>query len=58
MFDGSKSTIVRVQPLLEGYLWQAGKKYGFAEDLEEAQACAEGVHHQLNLEPSERWLSI
>ncbi len=42
----------------KGYLWQAGKRYGYQATIEEAKAMAEGVADHFSLPASKRWLSL
>jgi hypothetical protein len=38
---GDPACFVRTEPLAQGYLWQFGKQYGFADTLAEAKEWAE-----------------
>jgi hypothetical protein len=38
---GKPDCFVRIEPLAQGYLWQCGKHYGFADTLGEAKDWAE-----------------
>jgi hypothetical protein len=42
----------------KGYLWQAGKRYGYQPTIEEAKAMAEGIADQLSLPRAQRWLNV
>lgn len=42
----------------KGFLWQAGKRYGYQLTIEEAKAMAEGVADHFSLPPSKRWMTL
>jgi hypothetical protein len=56
--SGYADTLVRTQPLPQGFLWQCGKRYGFLPTLEEARAMAEGYAVHRSIPTAQRWLTL
>lgn len=42
----------------KGFLWQAGKRYGYQPTIEEAKAMAEGVADHFSLPSAKRWMAL